>query len=634
MNAPNDFASHGLTALSLLGQNPSAGRATWLAKDSQGNRVVVKRFSFASPGASWEAFREHERELAVLRELEHPAIPRFVTAFHSDDAFCIVQEFIDARPLSQRVSFAPGEVERIARKILEVLVYLQARTPPVVHRDLKPDNVLLGDDGRLYLVDFGLARSVQDSTSTIAVGTPGFMPPEQMLGHRLGRAADLYALGATLIACLSGARGHAVREYVDSTFRFDLSRLPVRLEPRLERFIARLVEPDLKLRFPDARAALEALDAPSLAARSSPAAQAPLPLSSGSPDDDAAPARSSGRPVVALAALVLVVATAGVAFLTLKSVDVPSEPARGPVPSEPVVSTFETTRSAEAPPAPEPPAPFPSHCSETMILENRDFVLEEGRAPLRATRGCVLTLRGVKVTASSTVLDLQNGAKVELENVTFEVKRGPALRVSDRDTTLAAKAATLRVDEGAALDADREARVSLTDGILRGPRAIEARRRAQVTVSGGQVDGELVEDGGYVLGLDEDKDAAKRKQIRAADYAAGACSGVANCFSQTGYRGRIDVDVIARTRDGSIDATRVVPAASAGVVLSKEALACIDAAMKARPIENYQDDELGFRVCSLGGEIMGGTQMLSQGYHFFFESDSKERAAQMKRLFR
>lgn len=205
--------------------------------------------------------------------------------------------------------------------------------------------------------------------------------------------------------------------------------------------------------------------------------------------------------------------------------------------------------------------------------------------------------------------------------------------MSDRDSRLGASSVTLTTEEGAVLEADRHATASIVDGILRGPRAIEARRWSQVTVSGSQVEGELVEDGGFVLGLDEAADALKRKRLRAAEYANGACSGVANCFSNTGYRGRIDVDVIARTRDGSIDATRAVPAA-AGTVITKEASACLDEAMKARPVENYQEAEVGYRVCSLGGEIMGGTQMISQGFDFFFEGDSKERDAQFRRLFR
>jgi serine/threonine protein kinase len=619
MQTPPDFAQHGLTAIRLLGQNPAAGRATWLAQDASGQRLVVKRFSFASAGASWEAFREHEREIAVLRELAHPSIPRFVDAFHSDDAFSLVQAFIDARPLSARVSFAPGEIEHIARRILAVLDYLQARTPPVVHRDIKPDNVLLDDHGQVYLVDFGLARSVQDSTSTIAVGTPGFMPPEQMLGHRLGPQADLYALGATLVACLSGARGHAVRDYVDSTFRFDLSKLPLRLEAHFADWLARLVEPDLKLRFSDARTALAALDTP----RSAPPEVSEEP----SVDDIVASTKKRANTVTAFVGLTMLGTTAAVIFLSTKSETPPAPTTPAPLP-ESVVD------SSKPEPAPPPPPPqFPTSCSSSMVLENMEFKLAPNHTALRATSGCHLTLRNVEVEADTTILEVRNGAIVQLENATLVAKRGPVVRASDRHTWLTVRASVLTAQEGSALESDREARVELAEGTVRGPRAIEAKQRSQVSVQGVQLDGEVVENGGFVLGFDAAADAAKSRQLRVVEYARGACAGVADCFSKTGYRGRVDVDVIARTRDGSIDATRVV-AVSAGTVVTKEAIACIDEAMKARAVEGYEDPEVGYRVCSLGGDIMGGTQMINQKFGFFFAGESEERDQQMKRLFR
>jgi serine/threonine protein kinase len=78
-----------------------------------------------------------EREIAVLRDLKHPGIPRYLNSFQTADGFCIVQEYKAAEPLSKDRSFSPEELKIIASKILEILVYLQNRIPPVIHRDPK-----------------------------------------------------------------------------------------------------------------------------------------------------------------------------------------------------------------------------------------------------------------------------------------------------------------------------------------------------------------------------------------------------------------------------------------------------------------------------------------------------------------
>ena len=614
MDAPADFDAHGLRALRLLGQNPSAGRATWLAEDESGLKVVVKRFSFASPGASWEAFREHEREIAVLRELSHPSIPRFLDAFHGDDGFSLVQQWIDARPLSARQSFAPGELEAIAEKLLEVLVYLQARTPAVVHRDIKPDNILMTDAGRVYLVDFGLARSVHDSSSTIAVGTPGFMPPEQMLGHRLGPSADLYGLGATLIACLSGERGHGVRRFVDSTFRFDLDRLPVALDPGLRGWLERMVEPDLTRRFPDAKTALGALRRVHHAPARPPSPPPPRP-------------RNNAAPM--MIALAVAGAGAGIFVSTMHSPEVPelvTLPAAG--------TAFESaSHEAIEPVEPAPVTPtLPTRCDGVLVIEHQDFTLTAKDRALQAVAGCSLTLRGVTIEGPGALIEARDGAQVLLENVTLSTAFGPALSVTDERSHVVLQSATVRATQGQAIAAHNKARVGVVGGWVSGPTALAAGRDAHITVTDTQVDGEVIEDGGYVFGIDPAADEQKRKQLRLKGYTRGACQGVVACFSGAGHRGQLDVQVVTRIRDGVIDAVRVVP--FSGTTVSRGARDCITDAFKGKPIPDWDDDDVAYRVCEIGGQIHGGVQTISQGAHIFFERDGGENATTAKRLFR
>ncbi len=641
-----DFGEHGLTAVGLLGENRSAGRSTWLCRLQDGRHVVVKRFSFASPGASWDAYREHEREIAVLRELDHPGIPRFVAAHPTADGFLLVQEWIDARPLSARMSFARGEVEGLARKVLDVLVYLQERTPAVVHRDLKPDNILLGDDGRVYLVDFGLARSVHESTSTIAVGTPGFMPPEQMLGHRLGPASDLYGLGATLIACLTGARGHGVRELVDSMFRFDLSGLPGHVDEGFVRWLERLVEPDLKRRFEDARTALAALDLeemrPGIGAMSEGSGARDMPvvqdMHSASWTPPASPfdtvdvaqfERQAKLKLVVGFGSALLIAVAALAWML-------GTREENSVRHNQVAGEIEDFAPAESVPEKValPPAPptFPTTCSTTMILEDQDFSPGTHEIPLAAESGCDLTLRRVRIDALSSVLRVRSGARVRLENTAITVGRGPAVSVSGKRSELTVVSTSIQTTEGPALEALLGGRASLVDSVVKGPIAIRAGRDTRVEVATTQVDGEVVEEEGYVFGLDAMKDEAARRQIRADEYGHAGCSGIAGCLSESGYRGRVDLDVFARTSDGTIDAVRIQ--AGRGVEVSNDAAACIEREVKSRPIEGWDGSELGYRYCQMSGEIHGGTQMLSNAEGFLFAADKPENAAKLEALFK
>jgi len=630
-----DFGEYGLTAVKLLGENRSAGRSTWLCRAEDGRQVVVKRFSFASPGANWDAYREHEREIAVLRELDYAGIPRFVEAHPTQDGFLLVQEWIDADPLSARLSFEGGEVTAVAREVLEVLVYLQARTPAVVHRDLKPDNILLGDDGRVYLVDFGLARSVHESSSTIAVGTPGFMPPEQMLGHRLGPASDLYGLGATLIACLTGARGHGVRELVDSMFRFDLSRLPGHVDKRFVRWLGRMVEPDLKRRFADARTALAALDEddvrPAMSVRPEVRQVHAASWAGPAPFENVAVERLERHAKRKLAVgfgSLLMIGVAALMWSASKSTD-------DAVRYNPVAEGIEVRGLAEqlerALESPTEPAAFPTKCSTTMILENRDFTLQMHEV-LEARRGCDLTLRTVKIDSPGTVLRVLAGAKVRLDHTTIAAARGPAVTVSGKDSELALVSASLTATEGTALEALAGGRASLVDSAVKGPVAIKAGPKTRVEVAATKVDGEVVEDGGFVFGLDPAKDAAARRQLRADAYGYDGCAGIANCLSESGYRGRVDLDVYARTVDGTIDAVRI--AARPGVDVSKVAADCIERELKTKPIKDWEDAELGYRYCQLSGDIHGGAQMLYSTEGFFFAADNPKNATALRAKFK
>ena len=99
-----------------------------------------------------------EQEIQILRELDHPSIPRYLDSFPTASGFCMVQEYKNAPSLATSNRWKPEQIKQIAISVLEILKYLQNRVPPVIHRDLKPENILVNDRMNVSLVDFGFAR--------------------------------------------------------------------------------------------------------------------------------------------------------------------------------------------------------------------------------------------------------------------------------------------------------------------------------------------------------------------------------------------------------------------------------------------------------------------------------------------
>ncbi|MFZ9740240.1 MAG: serine/threonine protein kinase, partial [Prochlorotrichaceae cyanobacterium] len=258
-----DFSAQGLQIIHELGRNPGGGRVTYLARTAQGHSVVLKQFQFAK-GGNWTGFKAIERETQTLRDLKHPGIPRYLGSFETDDGFCLVQEYKEARPLSEPRSFNPDEIKHIATQLLNILVYLQDRIPQVFHRDIKPENVLVSDNLQVYLIDFGFARIGGENLamSSVAMGTFGFMAPEQTRNLQLTTASDLYGLGLTLVCVIAQLKSHEIGEYVDWSNQLDQKAIEAKIKGCSFRFIEwlnQMVAPDPKKRFPDAAAALEAL---------------------------------------------------------------------------------------------------------------------------------------------------------------------------------------------------------------------------------------------------------------------------------------------------------------------------------------------------------------------------------------
>lgn len=245
-----------------LGNNCVGGRITYLATDTTtGQAVVIKQFQFSQSGSSWSGFKAHEREIQVIRSLNHLGIPRYLNSFETSKGFCIVQEYKDAQSLAVPRSFEPSQIKQIAISVLEILVYLQNQTPPIIHRDIKPENILVDEQLNVYLVDFGLARigGSEGVMSSFAAGTFGFMALEQIYNRQLNEATDLYGLGATLICLVSGIKSTDIGKLIDEDSRIAFKHLVPQLNPCFIDWLQRMVQPDQKERYPSAAAAKAAL---------------------------------------------------------------------------------------------------------------------------------------------------------------------------------------------------------------------------------------------------------------------------------------------------------------------------------------------------------------------------------------
>jgi serine/threonine protein kinase len=260
MNNFPDFSQHGYQIISQLGENHLGGRVTYLAQ-RQTDRVVIKQFQFAQQGATWAEYDAYSQEIAMLRQLNHPGIAKYLDSFQTADGFCMVQEYLDAESLASPRSWTPKQIKQIGVAVLEILVYLQSQNPPVIHRDIKPENILVDSQMQVYLVDFGFARmgGGEIGASSVVKGTMGFMPPEQLFNRQLTTASDLYGLGGTLICLLTGTKSVDIGNLIDADYRINFRHLVPPVKRGLINWLEKLTEPRLTHRYSSAAQALAAL---------------------------------------------------------------------------------------------------------------------------------------------------------------------------------------------------------------------------------------------------------------------------------------------------------------------------------------------------------------------------------------
>jgi serine/threonine protein kinase len=185
---------------------------TYLVKDDSGKKYCMKEFRFGMKKGDENTFKARElfeREAEILQSLNHPQIPKYEDYFVDDstgeEKLYLVMENIPGKSLD-KTKLTEQEAIHIAKEMTEILDYLHNHSPPIVHRDIKPQNIIKTPDNKIKLVDFGSVadKVLRDSKiSYTRVGTFGYSAPESLYGESRP-ASDIYSLGATLISLLSG----------------------------------------------------------------------------------------------------------------------------------------------------------------------------------------------------------------------------------------------------------------------------------------------------------------------------------------------------------------------------------------------------------------------------------------------
>ena len=211
-----DDPTQGLVAgryrlVELLGSG-SMGEV-WRAHDERLDRTVAVKQLLPAAGLSEIAARQGTeramREARITAKLQHPHAVTVHDVVEHDGRPCLVMEYVPARSLSsvlaERGTLPPVEVARIGQQVAAALA--AAHAAGIVHRDVKPDNVLLTEDGGAKITDFGISRAVGDGSVTgpgIVVGTPAYLAPEIAAGGAATYASDVFSLGATLYQAVEG----------------------------------------------------------------------------------------------------------------------------------------------------------------------------------------------------------------------------------------------------------------------------------------------------------------------------------------------------------------------------------------------------------------------------------------------
>jgi len=245
------------------------------AFDLVNRREVVIKVPDQSMLGDPAQFERFQRELEVMKTLDHPAILKGLGSGKYNRIPYLVTEFVDGKSLRNLIEtsapLTPDQAVSLTRKIADGMAYCHQNG--VIHRDLKPENILVTADGQPVIMDFGLALTkgshrVTYSNLSATMGTPDYMAPEQIEGQRGDQRTDIYALGTILYELLSGAvpfTGDSnmviMAQHLNGTVP-RLDRVNPSIPSELAAIVAKCLSRDPDQRYADMVALVDAFDQP------------------------------------------------------------------------------------------------------------------------------------------------------------------------------------------------------------------------------------------------------------------------------------------------------------------------------------------------------------------------------------
>jgi uncharacterized protein YjbI with pentapeptide repeats len=247
-----DLKIHGYRVSEKLSEHYGGTRITYLAKDTNNldRLVVIKEWHSLDRESSSFDYANYLPEIERLQKLNHLNLPRYLNSFATPTGFCIVREYKAGSSLADIGELPPADIKLVADAVLKILGVLHQLEPIVIHKNIKPENIIVNTDRELaiYLVDFGLYSDNADLLDI--VGTPGFIPPEQLVDFKFTSAADIYSLGVSLFCLLTGTPTSKAEHLLDVRYRHQLHQLlPEDIDPDLLEWLEQMVEPDRQQRY-------------------------------------------------------------------------------------------------------------------------------------------------------------------------------------------------------------------------------------------------------------------------------------------------------------------------------------------------------------------------------------------------
>ena len=280
--APDTVVDQRYSILSRIGSGGMAD--VYCAQDLQLGRKVALKLLYRRFAADEEFVERFKREASSAAGLQHPHVVGVYDRGEWDGTYYIAMEFLEGRSLKQVLQeegpLAPGRAIDVVAQILQAARFAHQRG--IVHRDIKPHNVIVDDEGRAKVTDFGIARAgASDMTETGSImGTAQYLSPEQAQGHSVGPSSDLYAIGIVLYELLAGRVPFDGDSPVTIALK-QVSELPVppsaynpAVPPELDAIVLHALEKEPERRFADADEFLAALEHARQALIAVPAGQA------------------------------------------------------------------------------------------------------------------------------------------------------------------------------------------------------------------------------------------------------------------------------------------------------------------------------------------------------------------------